>query len=101
MTKLNLICLFSLTSTKEIKMKYPNYLVTGIFPFVGGAQVEAKLEDSVSGQVLAAIVDKRLGSGSATAGFQWRWGDVQNAMDFWAESPANRFSDWISEKEKP
>ncbi len=61
------------------------YLATGTFPFVGGAQVEAKLEDSVSGQVLAAIVDKRLGSGSATAGFQWRWGDVQSAMDFWSE----------------
>jgi len=76
-------------------------LATGTFPFVGGAQVEAKLEDSVSGQVLAAIVDKRLGSGSATAGFQWRWGDVQSAMDFWSESAANRLSDWTSGKEKP
>jgi len=76
-------------------------LATGTFPFVGGAQVEAKLEDSVSGQVLAAIVDKRLGSGSLTAGFQWRWGDVQNAMDFWSESAANRLSDWTSGKEKP
>jgi hypothetical protein len=78
-----------------------SYLATGTFPFVGGAQVEAKLEDSVSGQVLAAIVDKRLGSGSATAGFQWRWGDVQNAMDFWSESAANRLSAWTSGKEKP
>ena len=77
------------------------YLATGTFPFVGGAQVEAKLEDSASGQVLAAIIDKRLGSGSITAGFQWRWGDVQNAMDFWSESAANRLSDWTSGKEKP
>jgi len=77
------------------------YLATGTFPFVGGAQVEAKLEDSASGQVLAAIIDKRLGSGSVTAGFQWRWGDVQNAMDFWSESAANRLSDWTSGKEKP
>jgi hypothetical protein len=76
-------------------------LATGTFPFVGGAQVEAKLEDSVSGQVLAAIVDKRLGAGSATAGFQWRWGDVQSAMDFWSETAATRLSGWTSGKEKP
>lgn len=77
------------------------YLVSGSFPFVGGAQVEAKLEDSVSGQVLAAIVDRRLGGASASAGFQWQWGDVQNAMNFWAETAANRLSAWTSGKEKP
>ena len=77
------------------------YLASGSFPFVGGAQVEAKLEDSVSGQVLAAIVDKRLGAGSASAGFQWRWGDVQSAMDFWSETAATRLSNWTSGKEKP
>ena len=32
-------------------------LATGTFPFVGGAQVEAKLEDSVSGQVLASWIN--------------------------------------------
>jgi len=47
------------------------------------------------------IVDKRLGSGSVIAGFQWGWGDVQNAMDFWSETAANRLSDWTSGKEKP
>jgi len=76
------------------------YLATGTFPFVGGAQVEAMVEDSVSGHVLAAMVDKRLGSGSIKAGFQWRWGDVENAMKFWAESAANRLSAWTSGKEK-
>jgi hypothetical protein len=77
------------------------YLVTGTFPFVGGAQVEAKAEDSVSGRVLAAIVDKRLGAGSLTAGFQWQWGDVEKAMHFWAESAANRLFAWTSGREKP
>ena len=47
------------------------------------------------------IVDKRLGSGSVIAGFQWGWGDVQNAMDFWSETAANRLSDWTSGNEKP
>jgi len=77
------------------------YLATGSFPFVGGAQVEAKAEDSVSGRVLAAIVDKRLGGGSLTAGFQWQWGDVEKAMHFWAESAANRLAAWTSGREKP
>lgn len=76
------------------------YLVTGKFPFVGSAQVEAKAEDSVDGQVLAAMVDKRLGGGSLVAGFQWKWGDVERAMHFWAETAANRLDAWTSGKEK-
>lgn len=76
------------------------YLVSGNFPFVGSAQVEGKVEDSVSGQVLAAIVDKRLGGGSPTAGFQWQWGDVENAMHHWSETAANRLAGWTSGQEK-
>lgn len=77
------------------------YLATGTFPFVGGAQVEAKVTDSVSGQVLAAAVDKRLGGGSFTTGFQWRWGDVENAMKYWAEQAANVLSSWTSGAAQP
>ena len=52
------------------------YLATGTMPFVGSAQAEAKLTDSVSGTVLALAVDKRIGGGSFTTGFQWQWGDA-------------------------
>lgn len=76
------------------------YLVTGHFPFVGSAQVEAKAEDSVSGQVLAAMVDKRLGGGSPTAGFQWQWGDVERAMHYWAETATNRLDAWTSGRDQ-
>lgn len=76
------------------------YLVSGNFPFVGSAQVEGKVEDSVSGQVLAAIVDKRLGGGSPTAGFQWQWGDVEKAMHHWSETAANRLAGWTSGQAK-
>lgn len=76
------------------------YLVSGQFPFVGTAQVEGKVEDSVSGQVLAAIVDKRLGGGSPTAGFQWQWGDVENAMQHWSEHHADRLASWTSGQQK-
>ena len=78
-----------------------SYLATGTFPFVGGAQVEAKVTDSVSGQVLGAIVDKRLGGGSMATGFQWQWGDVENAMNFWSETAANKLYAWTSGSETP
>ncbi|MGZ8152543.1 MAG: DUF3313 domain-containing protein, partial [Methylovulum sp.] len=40
------------------------YRATGTFPFVGAAQVEAKITDSVSGEVLGAAVDRRIGGGN-------------------------------------
>ena len=72
------------------------YMTTGTFPFVGAAQAEARVTDSVSGQVLALAVDKRVGGGSFTTGFQWQWGDAENAVNHWAELAANRLSSWTS-----
>src|SRR5438046_7215968 len=40
------------------------YAATGTYAFVGSAQAEAKVTDSVTGQVLAAAADKRGGGGS-------------------------------------
>ena len=74
------------------------YLATGTMPFVGAAQAEAKITDSVSGQVLALAVDKRIGGGSFTTGFQWQWGDAENAINHWAELVTTRLSDWTSGK---
>jgi hypothetical protein len=75
------------------------YLATGTMPFVGSAQAEAKLTDSVSGKVLALAVDKRIGGGSFTTGFQWQWGDAENAIDHWAELLATKLYGWTSGKE--
>ncbi len=75
------------------------YLATGTMPFVGSAQAEAKLTDSVSGTVLALAVDKRIGGGSFTTGFQWQWGDAENAIDHWAELLATKLYGWTSGKE--
>lgn len=68
------------------------YLATGSMPFVGAAQAEAKITDSVSGQILALSVNKRIGGGSFTTGFQWQWGDAENAVNHWAELMATRLS---------
>lgn len=72
------------------------YLATGTFPFVGGAQVEGKITDSVSGDLLAAVADKRIGGGSMAAGFQWKWGDAENIIDKWCERTAERLSSWTT-----
>ena len=67
-------------------------LGTGSFPFVGAAQGDIKLTDSLTGHVLALAVDKRIGGNSYSTGFQWQWGDVENAIDYWAETIANKLS---------
>ncbi len=77
------------------------YLATGTFPFVGAAQAEAKITDAVSGQVLALVVDRRIGGGSFAAGFQWQWGDAENAINKWSEMAAERLSSWTSGQAKP
>lgn len=77
------------------------YLATGTFPFVGAAQAEVKITDSVSGQTLAAAVDKQIGGGSIKAGFQWQWGDAENAITEWSKKLTEKLSSWTSGKEKP
>jgi hypothetical protein len=77
------------------------YLATGTFPFVDGAQAEAKVTDSVSGELLAAVADKRIGGGSAATGFQWEWGDAENAIKKWCEKAAERLSAWTTGAERP
>jgi hypothetical protein len=72
------------------------YLATGTYAFVGGAQAEAKITDSVTGQVLWAGVDRRVGGGSLTTAAQWQWGDVENAMDTWSQVAADRVSGWCA-----
>lgn len=63
---------------------------TGTYPFVGSAQAELLGTDSVTGKVLAAAVDRRVGGGSIATAAQWQWGDAENAMNKWAELSVNR-----------
>ena len=72
------------------------YVATGTYAFVGSAQAEAKVFDSVTGQVLAAAVDKRVGGGSLKTAAQWQLGDAENAMTAWSQQMANRLSAWTS-----
>ncbi|MGZ4957855.1 MAG: DUF3313 domain-containing protein [Methylomonas sp.] len=77
------------------------YLATGTFPFVGGAQAEMRITDSVTGKVLAEGLDKRIGGGAFRTGFQWQWGDAENAINTWSEMAAKRLAAWTSGAERP
>jgi hypothetical protein len=77
------------------------YVATGTFPFVGSAQAEGKITDALSGKVLAEFVDKRIGGGMFTTGFQWQLGDAEHAIDKWCEMLTERLTGWTSGAEKP
>ncbi|HVN90392.1 MAG TPA: DUF3313 domain-containing protein [Candidatus Binataceae bacterium] len=66
--------------------------LTGTYSFVGSATGEAKLTDSVSGQLLAAWSDKRFGSGALKNVTVWQWGDADNAMNYWADGLDQRLA---------
>ncbi|MGA2410993.1 MAG: DUF3313 domain-containing protein, partial [Candidatus Binataceae bacterium] len=66
--------------------------LTGTYSFVGSATGEAKLTDSVSGQLLAAWADQRFGSGAVKNAGVWQWGDAEHAMDYWANGLDQRLA---------
>ena len=65
-------------------------LATGSYAFVGSAELEMKATDAVTGQLLAAAIDKRAGGMALSSAAQWRWGDAENAMNYWSEKATNR-----------
>jgi hypothetical protein len=60
-------------------------VATGTYSFVGSAQAAGKINDSVSGQLLGAWVDKRVGGTSITNANNYTWGDADNAINYWAD----------------
>ena len=65
-------------------------LATGSYAFVGSAEAMMKATDAVSGQLLVAAIDKRAGGVALSSAAQWRWGDAENALDYWAEKTDSR-----------
>jgi hypothetical protein len=65
---------------------------TGTYSFVGSAQGALKANDSVSGELLAAAVDKRVGGTSITNVDVFQWGDAENAIDYWANLSDRRLA---------
>ncbi len=59
---------------------------------VGRAGVEAEILDGVTGQRLAAAVDRRAGTKTLRGGVS-KWSDVQNAFDYWSEKLRTRLTE--------
>lgn len=77
------------------------FLATGTYPFVGSVQAEAKVTDAITGEVLAAAVDRRVGGGALRTAVVWQMGDAENAVNAWALQMADRLSSWTSGAAKP
>lgn len=59
-------------------------LATGKPAFVGEAQIEVKVNDAVTGELLAAAIDHRVGGKALDASMLTSWGDVETMMRLWA-----------------
>ncbi len=64
-------------------LSYARKLTTGTHSGVGVVSVEGEVVDSASGERLAAVIDRRAGTKSSLTNPS-RWGDVQDAFNFWA-----------------
>lgn len=60
-------------------------LFTGQAAFTGSTGMEIKVSDAVTGDVLAAAVDKRVGKKSLGLSTFSQWGDTDSAMEYWAQ----------------
>jgi len=77
------------------------YAVSGKYPFVGGGQVAFKATDAVTGQVLGAGVDRRVGGGAIQTAAQWQWGDAANVIKAWSQQLADGMYAYTSGARKP
>ncbi len=63
-------------------------LATGKPAFVGEGQVEVKVTDAHTGELLAAGIDHRVGGKTLDASTFQSWGDVEAMMRLWADHGA-------------
>jgi hypothetical protein len=65
-------------------------LVTGKPAFVGSVQIEVKVTDAMTGELLGAGVAERVGGKTLDAEHLQTWGEVEEAMQFWVNHAAYR-----------
>ncbi len=71
-------------------LNFAQSLATDSYAFAGSAEAEMKATDSVTGELLAAALDQRAGGLGLAAAASFKWGDAQNAMDYWAQKISDR-----------
>ncbi len=75
--------------TAVVPLPSVSKLTTGTRAFAGKASIEAEVTDSLTGEVVAAMVDRRAG-GRKLQGKTNSWNDVEQAFEFWANRLAYR-----------
>jgi hypothetical protein len=75
-------------------------VATGTSAFVGSAGIEAKIVDSRSERLLAAVVDRREGTKSLD-GIDDTWSDVLAAFEFWARGLREALAELRAESAHP
>jgi len=65
-------------------------MATDSYAFVGSAEAEMKMTDSIAGEALGEAVDQRAGGMGIKSAASFQWGDAQNAMGYWAQKIPNR-----------
>lgn len=66
---------------------------TGSIAFAGSAQGEGEITDSLTGERLAAFVDRRQGGQSISNAGSMQWGDAETIMDTWAQTMQKRLAE--------
>ena len=71
-------------------LNYAQSLATGHAAFAGSAEAAFKATDSITGQLLAESIDKRIGGMAMSGAAQLQWGDAEAAMDYWSQKIPQR-----------
>jgi len=86
------LCTISVVVPQARVLNLAQSMATDSYAFVGSAEAEMKLTDSVNGTLLAEAVDQRSGGMGIKSAASFEWGDAQNAMDYWAQKIPARIS---------
>jgi hypothetical protein len=81
-----ILCTISVVVPQAHALNLIKYGLTGTYAFFGSATGEAKLTDSVSGQLLAAWADQQFGTAAVRNATVYQWGDAEHAMNYWASA---------------
>lgn len=90
--------IFSTIVPQAILLSGAKKLATGTNSFVGAASVEGKITDSNTGEILAAMVDRRAG-GKSLKGAMNAWNDVEQAFQYWANRLSQRLREMRTAKQ--
>lgn len=63
-------------------------ILTGTPTNVGAAAIEVRISDSLTGEILGAVIDKRVGAKNLDFDIVSKWADVDEILKFWAKFTA-------------